>query len=512
MSRIRNPHVSRPSPVRSRALAGWLVTATVLAASSPVGAQTPPEVSEAHGASPATVPQDTPSTAVPPDGETARSAAEARLESLEKALAAEQARRDTEVAALRQELERLRAAAQDTPAASPQAPLADLVNLKFSGFLQADAVLLRGSSEDELNPSTGEPLNQTRFLVRRARVRADLVMPWISGGIELDGNTVKGATARLQAAEAALRYQPDATLPPLAMLTLGLFKTPWGHEVLESDRDRLFLERGNASSALFPGEYDLGAKVSGGWRFLRYALGVMNGHPLGEKAFPGRDPLALKDVVGRVGVDTRLETVSVQAGFSFLTGHGFTPGVAATKDQLVWRDINEDNQVQLTEIQVIAGYPAQPSQRFARDALGGDLTVTVPLGEQFTLQVFGELYWANNLDRAFQVADPVGAGRALRELGYVGGLTAQLGRYGVAGVRYDFYNPDRDASEVRNGAQVARDNSLSTLALVVGVQLPPHGRLVLEYDHNTNSLGRDTTGAPAPLPDDALTVRAQVAF
>lgn len=511
MSRSSNPPLSRRAHARLRGGAWPLVTAALVATAGTAWAQTPPEAPGASGATPPAGTQESPSTAAPPAGEGGQSAADARLESLEKALTAEKAHRDAEVAALKLELERLRPPPPALPAA-PSETKEGAVSFKLSGFLQSDGVLMRQSSEDELNPSTGEPLNQTRFLIRRARVRGELTAPWISGALELDGNTVKGPAARIQAAEVALRYQPDADAPPLAMATVGLFKTPWGHEVLESDRVRPFLERGNASSALFPGEYDLGAKLSGGWRFLRYAVGVMNGHPLGEKAFPGRDPLALKDVVGRLGVDTQLERVGVQAGVSYLTGHGFTRGTAATKDQVTWRDTNEDSQVQLPEIQVIPGYPAQPSQPFSRNAMGADLTVTVPVTERVTLQAQGELYWASNLDRGFQVADPVGAGRALRELGYVAGLTAQVGPHLFAGVRYDFYDPDRDAREVRDGTQVVRTNALSTTAVVLGARLPPYGRVMVEYDHNTNALARTASGAPTTLPDDALTVRGEVTF
>lgn len=483
-----------------------------MATASTAWAQTPPEAPRGSGVSSPAGTQESPSIAAPPVGGAGKSAADARLESIEQSLAAEKSSRDAEVAALKLELERLRLSPPPAPPPSLPEVKASLVDFRLSGFLQSDGVLMRQSSEDELNPATGEPLNQTRFLIRRARVRAELTAPWISGALELDGNTVKGPAARLQAAEVSLRYQPDADAPPLAMATVGLFKIPWGHEVLESDRVRPFLERSNAASALFPGEYDLGAQVSGGWRFLRYAVGVMNGHPLGEKSFPGRAPLALKDVVGRLGVDTQLERVGVRAGVSYLVGHGFTRGVAATKDQVTWRDINEDGQVQLPEIQIIPGYPAQASQSFSRDAMGADLTVTVPVTERVTLQALGELYWASNLDRGFQVANPVGAGRALREQGYLVGLTAQVGPHLFAGVRYDFYDPDRDASEVRNGTQVVRTNALSTTAVVLGARLPPYGRVMVEYDHNTNALARTTSGAPTTLPDDALTVRGEVVF
>ena len=43
------------------------------------------------------------------------------------------------------------------------------------------------------------------------------------------------------------------------MGTMGLFKIPFGFEIIQSDRDRLFMERANVMRALFPGEYDAGA-------------------------------------------------------------------------------------------------------------------------------------------------------------------------------------------------------------------------------------------------------------
>ena len=41
---------------------------------------------------------------------------------------------------------------------------------------------------------------------------------------------------------------------------------------------------------------------------------------------------------------------------------------------------------------------------------------------------------------------------------------------------------------------------------------PITSHLVVEYDHNTNPLGRTRSGAVTTLPDDALTFRGQVAF
>src|SRR4051812_6647692 len=50
-------------------------------------------------------------------------------------------------------------------------PSAWAAPVELSGFLQADYVRSQ-ESEDQLADGTGAPLNQDRFLVRRARVRA----------------------------------------------------------------------------------------------------------------------------------------------------------------------------------------------------------------------------------------------------------------------------------------------------------------------------------------------------
>ena len=126
---------------------------------------------------------------------------------------------------------------------------------------------------------------------------------------------------------------------PLIAGTVGIFKIPFGFEIGQSDYNRLFAERSNLEKAFFLGEYDLGARLAGGWRFVRYALAVQNGEPLGESTFPGRDPNAAKDVVGRLGMTSALGAgVDFQAGFSALTGKGLHKGTAPSKPTVSWQD------------------------------------------------------------------------------------------------------------------------------------------------------------------------------
>jgi hypothetical protein len=382
----------------------------------------------------------------------------------------------------------------------------------FTGFLQVDAPF-RQSSQNQLNGSTGELLNQNRVYLRRARLRFTVDRRYGGGGVELDANTIAGPTARPVGAEASLKLPGPDDGPPLVMLTGGLFKTPFGFEIGQSDRDRLFMERSTTEQALFPGEYDGGVKLSGGWHFVRYVLAAMNGEPLGEKSYPGRDPNKWKDLVGRLGIDTSIVgAVAVWGGVSGLSGHGFHRGTTATKDTVQWRDLNDNRSVDQGELTVLPGSAPTPSFDFSRTAVGADLgtRVTWPLIGDTT--IYGEVYVAQNLDRGVLPYDPSSSTAAkARELGWYAALTQQLTPWAMVGVRYDLYNPDRDASESRVGRVFTRDRTFRTLALAAAFT-SAYGRLMVEYDVNRNHQGRDLQGQPTNLRDNALIVRGQVNF
>jgi len=251
----------------------------------------------------------------------------------------------------------------------------------FSSFAQVDGVISSQASYDELDASTGQPLNEKAISLRRARIRIE-ASKWIFSLLaELEASTVSGLSVRPSAAELSARW-PTSGVVPLAQVSAGLMCIPFGRDVrqaMSEPIDRTFLEPTTMARAMFPGSFDLGLRLSGGWRFLRYELAVMNGEPVGEHGLPGKDPNAAKDFIGRVGLVTSVGPVLLKAGVSALWGAGFHPGSPATKDTLVWRDANEDGQVQSTELQIVGGLPATPSKNFDRSALGADLQVGVEM-------------------------------------------------------------------------------------------------------------------------------------
>jgi hypothetical protein len=419
-----------------------------------------------------------------------------QLELMSQILGAEREQRAEEVIGVQERAEKAEAARKLAP--------------KVSGYVQSDWNILNQASSDQLNYSTGAPLNDQRFLVRRARLKLALDREYTAGVLEFDGNTVSGTQARLVVAEASAKIsgeRPDDV--PLIMATIGMFKIPFGYELLQSDRDRLFMERSAAERALFPGEYDVGARLQGGWRFVRYAIAVQNGNPLGDKTFPGRDPNNAKDVTGRLGVDTPVnDVVRVSGGFSGLSGTGFHAGTAATKASVQWVDRNENGVLDPSELIATPGRSSTASKNFGRFGYGADLELTVDVPNVGKTVVYGEVYFAKNLDRAILPADPVAVGRDYRELGGYGALTQELGAYASVGVRYDYYRSDLDSTNQSRGLLVPSSNALQTVSIVAGARALG-GRLTLEYDFNRNHNGLDPSGLPTNLESNTLILRGQ---
>lgn len=386
---------------------------------------------------------------------------------------------------------------------------------RLSGYLQTDGVLHDQASVDEVDPSTGAPLNQTRYLVRRARLHLDVDHGRMAGSLELDANTVKGAAVGIIDAEVTVRARShdDAAGAGLwGEATIGLLRVPWGYEIGQRDQDRFFFERSSVSRALFPGTFDLGVRARAGWRFLGAEVALMNGDPLGDGTFPVQDPNRAKDVVGRLGASFARGRLAFASGLSALTGTGFHRGTPASKDVLVWRDQNEDGLVQLSEIQAIPGSAATPSASFHRFALGADARLTVAIPRLGALDLFGEAMWAANLDRALMPADPVAAGRDLRERGFVAGFVQELGAHLAAGGRYDLYDPDADASEQRAATVVPVDARYTAWTATAAWRWADLDRVTLEYQRVTNPLGRTPAGLPTTLGGSTIAVRGQLAW
>jgi hypothetical protein len=393
----------------------------------------------------------------------------------------------------------------------------DTLGLVVSGYVQAQFEKSALSEDQRLQG--GSPLNQDRFLVRRGRLRVDRRWDLAAVAVEFDGSTTRGPFFGVRRAEASLIFagKPGRGEPPLLTLTAGLTEIPFGHELVESSRFRWFMERSTASLAFFPGEPDVGVRLQGGFKFVRYALAVLNGEPLNDRAGQGtggREFNAAKDIVARVGIDTDGSgegKLRFATGVSFLEGKGFHPGTDATKGSVVWQDANENTIVDNGELRANPDVAATPSLNFRRWALGADFRVT--LRTVLGLSRFaGEVYVASNLDRGTFFADPYAAGSTgdIRHVGWYAYFLQDIGRYAVAGLRADVYDPNSDVLDKRSGRLIPADQTITTVSPIIGAVLPDRARLLLQYDIVRDHLARDARGVPVDLKNNLLTVRLQV--
>ncbi len=383
----------------------------------------------------------------------------------------------------------------------------------LTGYVQADATVYSRASQDELDPSTGAPLDEEHFGIPRASLRADGHRGPLAATLELEAFTTRATLPR--------QTQTSGIRPELAYVSWhheelievvgGLFRTPFGAQTPTSPRDRLFLELPTMSRALIPGDIDAGVMARGAFGLARWSIAAMNGAPVGDGRWKGADPTSSYDIIGRLGADIAGPYGSRYVfGVSALTGKALSPGDPPTKDQLTWVDENQDGIVQTTELQIVPGTPGTASQTYSHDALGADVAVhwCTPIGPGLA---FGEVTIATNLDRGLVYADPIRATRDVRELGFVAGLVQDVTDYAQVGVRYDRYDADRDASERNGVALVGIPQVFSTISVMAAGRYEA-AKLMLEYDHGRNPFGRDDTGARLTRADDRVTLRGQVGF
>ena len=155
---------------------------------------------------------------------------------------------------LRAEVARQGAAIQDLKASlDKEKSKTENPGIRISGFIQADWVIHDQASQNEIDGSTGLPLNLDRFTLRRGHVRVDAEQGLVLGSLEIDANTTSGPQVRPIDAEVSLRWpeKPDARLPSF-MATLGLMRIPFGYEVQELDYVRPFLERATMLAGALP--------------------------------------------------------------------------------------------------------------------------------------------------------------------------------------------------------------------------------------------------------------------
>jgi hypothetical protein len=372
-----------------------------------------------------------------------------------------------------------------------EAELRWLRMLKISGYLQPQLLwqwfnaaaspnstggaLPSGVSANDViaNPATASTptTNQDYFRLRRARLKVEFmpidsarfvfeIDPTAAGG-QVGGT---GTVAREIEAEGIVRWTDHATTE----FGAGIFKIPFGFEVLQSDVDRPCIERSWGERNMTPGEYDTGARAYTTFfdGRLTFQVAVINGNMEGEKTFSLLPDLNKgKDLVGRLNYDLG----PFNAGVSGYYGEGQLVSAATLQFKQYARG---------------AGNLELALHRVFAEALG-------------ETRLFVEGTIATNMDRGVNYGPGIGlpalpqdvvteSVTSLHEWSAWGRAEQDFTRWFTLGLRADYYTP--------NDAQA--NNGRVTLGAVGAVHFTRWLQYMLEYDHSIDNVR--PIGVPAP--------------
>jgi predicted porin len=200
-----------------------------------------------------------------------------------------------------------------------------LENLRFSGYIQPQFQVAEHVGTQSFNGGNFPDQSSNRFMLRRARVKIDYLLPSnkqyfprASFTFQVDA-TERGVIVRDMYIRLYQKQKQNLSL------TVGLFARPFGYEVNLSSSFRESPERGRASQILMPGERDLGAMASYEQHnsnhkklTLKLDAGVFNGQgPSGTTDFD-----SYKDFASRVSIKPLdlSKDLSISLGGSVLLG------------------------------------------------------------------------------------------------------------------------------------------------------------------------------------------------
>jgi hypothetical protein len=323
---------------------------------------------------------------------------------------------------------------------------------------------------------TGAPgitTNNDYFRLRRARLKIELdpneysafvfeIDPNLAGGVD----SATGTVARNVEADGIAKWSEDVE----TTFGMGIFKIPFGFEVLQTDADRPFIERSWWEQNVTPGEFDTGAKAYTTALDHRFTgqFAAINGVTEGEKTFsllPGQTQG--KSMVGRVNYDFG----PFDVGTSGYYGQG--------------------SEVSLTQMAF---------KEFPREGWNVEAALHHRFLELGATRLFAELDMGQNMDRGVKYGAlglpglptpaaniPGGSVINRNEIGGFARLEQDITRWTTLAFRWDYYSPDTSIS----------NNARNTFGVVGVVHFTKQLQLMVEYNKFVDQV-RASNGTPYP--------------
>lgn len=391
-------------------------------------------------------------------------------------------------------------------------------NLRITGYMQPQFQHAQSDGVASFAGGNFSPLSRSRFMLRRARVKLDYLLPSKTNfptalfSFQIDA-TERGVIVR------DMFVKLFETNKNVFAVTTGLFARPFGYEVNLSSAFRETPERGRMSQILMPSERDIGIMVSFEPQEKNHSLahikldaGFFNGQGLsGATDFDSH-----KDFISRLFVKPyTFGSFDLSGGLSLLRG-GWINGTKYIYEY---------------------GTSSGGTKMFVVDSTVTNLGKSSPrhyYGADFQLKVnhgWGETEWRMEYWFGTQPGTSVSTSNPgsipntngspaptyIRKFDGAFLLFLQniVNRKNQLMVKYDWYDPNIHVSSAEIGGTATNftnaDIKFSTLGIGISRVINPQTKLILYYDHIRNE-STSLSDYSTDIKDNILTCRLQFRF
>lgn len=391
-------------------------------------------------------------------------------------------------------------------------------NLRITGYIQPQFQKAQSDGAPSFSGGNFSAFSSSRFMLRRARVKIDYVLPSKTRypkalfSFQIDA-TERGVIVR------DMFLKLFETNKNIFSLTAGLFARPFGYEVNLSSAFRETPERGRMSQILMPSERDIGMMVSfepqekkHKLSHIKFDIGFFNGQGLsGTTDFDDH-----KDLISRLFIKPYIfDKVDITGGISYLRGgwkngtkYVYESGTAANGDKIFVVDSSTSNL----------------GKSSPRHYYGADVQVKLHHG-------WGETEWRAEYWFGTQPGTsgstsnpgtlPTSNGQPVptyvRHYDGIFLLFLQniINSRHQLMVKYDWYDPNIKAKNLEIGKPgtnlTTADVKFSTLGMGYAFHMNPQTKLIFYYDFVKNETTQ-IAGYTTDLKDNIFTCRLQFRF